>query len=398
MVKPTAKFSFMEETKIYKFSELCSKIGSGATPKGGKESYLGGNIALIRSQNVLDFNFSVDGLAYINNEQAQKLNNVSIEENDVLLNITGDSVARACMAPSWILPARVNQHVAIVRGNADLVLNDYLLYFLQYKKSYLLSISQGGATRNALTKRMIEDIELLLPNLSHQRKVVSILRSLDDKIELNRRINDNLEQQAQALFKSWFVDFEPFRGEKFVESQLGMIPKGWKVGTLSDLLDIRYGKDHKKLNDGNIPVYGSGGIMRLADGILYNGESVLIPRKGTLNNVLYVNWPFWTVDTMFYSIEKVPNVAKYCHLLLSKLDLASMNSGSAVPSMTTDILNKIQVIVANQDVFSSFNECISSLYLKAKINLDENKRLSETRDLLLPKLMSGRLIIKDLHS
>ena len=388
----------MEETKIYKFSELCSKIGSGATPKGGKESYLGGNIALIRSQNVLDFNFSVDGLAYINNEQAQKLNNVSIEENDVLLNITGDSVARACMAPSWILPARVNQHVAIVRGNADLVLNDYLLYFLQYKKSYLLSISQGGATRNALTKRMIEDIELLLPNLSHQRKVVSILRSLDDKIELNRRINDNLEQQAQALFKSWFVDFEPFRGGKFVESQLGMIPKGWKVGTLSDLLDIRYGKDHKKLNDGNIPVYGSGGIMRLVDGILYNGESVLIPRKGTLNNVLYVNWPFWTVDTMFYSIEKVPNVAKYCHLLLSKLDLASMNSGSAVPSMTTDILNKIQIIVANQDVFSSFNECISSLYLKAKINLDENKRLSETRDLLLPKLMSGRLIIKDLHS
>ena len=138
--------------------------------------------------------------------------------------------------------------------------------------------------------------------------------------------------------------------------------------------------------------------MRLADGILYNGESVLIPRKGTLNNVLYVNCPFWTVDTMFYSIEKVPNVAKYCHLLLSKLDLASMNSGSAVPSMTTDILNKIQVIVANQDVFRSFNECISSLYLKAKINLDENKQLSETRDLLLPKLMSGGLIIKDLHS
>ena len=160
----------------------------------------------------------------------------------------------------------------------------------------------------------------------------------------NRQINDNLEHQAQALFKSWFVDFEPFKGEKFMESQLGMIPKGWKVGTLSDLLDIRYGKDHKKLNDGNVPVYGSGGIMRLADGILYNGESVLIPRKGTLNNVLYVNWPFWAVDTMFYSIEKVPNVAKYCHLLLSKLDLASMNSGSAVPSMTTDILNKIQAV------------------------------------------------------
>ena len=213
----------------------------------------------------------------------------------------------------------------------------------------------------------------------------------------NRQINDNLEQQAQTLFKSWFVDFEPFRGGKFVESELGIIPEGWRVGTLSDLLDIKYGKDHKILNDGNIPVYGSGGIMRLTDGILYNGESVLIPRKGTLNNVLYVNWPFWTVDTMFYSIEKVPNVAKYCHLLLSKLNLVSMNSGSAVPSMTTDILNKIQVIIANKDVFNSFNERISPFYLKTKNNLDENKRLSEIRDSLLPKLMSGKLKVNDLN-
>ena len=272
-----------------------------------------------------------------------------------------------------------------------------LYFYYKYKLSNLRYLDTGSA-QSQITIDDLKRLSLKLPPLEEQKRITEILSSIDYKIELNRRINDNLEQQAQALFKSWFVDFEPFKGEKFVESQLGMIPKGWKVGTLSDLLDIRYGKDHKKLNDGNIPVYGSGGIMRLADGILYNGESVLIPRKGTLNNVLYVNWPFWTVDTMFYSIEKVPNVAKYCHLLLSKLDLASMNSGSAVPSMTTDILNKIQVIVANQDVFSSFNECISSLYLKAKINLDENKRLSETRDLLLPKLMSGRLIIKDLHS
>ena len=291
------------------------------------------------------------------------------------------------------------QRIVCLRGKEGVLDNTYLKYFLMSNiGQYRLKARETGTTVTGIKQSELKEVLIDYPNYELQQKIASILSSFDSKIELNRRINDNLEQQAQALFKSWFVDFEPFKGEKFVESQLGMIPKGWKVGTLSDLLDIRYGKDHKKLNDGNIPVYGSGGIMRLADGILYNGESVLIPRKGTLNNVLYVNWPFWTVDTMFYSIEKVPNVAKYCHLLLSKLDLASMNSGSAVPSMTTDILNKIQVIVANQDVFSSFNECISSLYLKAKINLDENKRLSETRDLLLPKLMSGRLIIKDLHS
>ncbi len=313
---------------------------------------------------------------------------------------TRDDIGIATYIANDFEDVLLGYHCALITPNPAIVDGKYLNAFMhtRYIQKYFENNASGSGQRYTLSNDTIGNIPVLLPSIEVQHTIGKVLSDIDRKIELNKQINDNLEQQAQALFKSWFVDFEPFKGEKFVESQLGMIPKGWKVGTLSDLLDIRYGKDHKKLNDGNIPVYGSGGIMRLADGILYNGESVLIPRKGTLNNVLYVNWPFWTVDTMFYSIEKVPNVAKYCHLLLSKLDLASMNSGSAVPSMTTDILNKIQVIVANQDVFSSFNECISSLYLKAKINLDENKRLSETRDLLLPKLMSGRLIIKDLHS
>ena len=123
----------MEEWKEYKLGEVCTKIGSGATPKGGKESYLGGNISLIRSQNVLDFTLSNDGLVYISDEQANKLKNVKVKENDVLLNITGDSVARACIVPNAILPARVNQHVAIIRGNESLILNKFILYALQYK-------------------------------------------------------------------------------------------------------------------------------------------------------------------------------------------------------------------------------------------------------------------------
>ena len=195
----------MEEWKEYSLGEICTKIGSGATPKGGKESYLGGGISLIRSQNVLDFTFSLDGLAFINEEQASKLDGVEIFKGDVLLNITGDSVARCCIVPDFVLPARVNQHVSIVRGDKTKVLNEYILYYLQYKKQLLLSLSQGGATRNALTKGMIEEFHILLPSIDEQSKIVSILKSLDDKIENNRKINENLEQQAQALFKSWFV-------------------------------------------------------------------------------------------------------------------------------------------------------------------------------------------------
>ena len=121
-----------------KLADICTKIGSGATPRGGKEAYCDKGISLVRSQNILDFTFSNDGLVFINDEQAAKLNNVEVFDEDVLLNITGDSVARACMMDSVFLPARVNQHVAIIRGKKDCVLNRYLLYFLQWKKEYLL--------------------------------------------------------------------------------------------------------------------------------------------------------------------------------------------------------------------------------------------------------------------
>ena len=177
---------------IVKLIDICSKIGSGATPRGGKEAYCDEGISLIRSQNVLDFSFSCDGLAFINGEQAKKLNNVEVHSGDILLNITGDSVARACVMDDEYLPARVNQHVAIIRGNADEVLNNYILYFLQWRKNYLLQLASAGATRNALTKGMIEQLEINLPPLDVQKKTVAILDSLQNKIKLNQKINDNL--------------------------------------------------------------------------------------------------------------------------------------------------------------------------------------------------------------
>ena len=385
----------MEEWKNIKACDYCYNVTDGThdSPKQ-KES----GKYLITSRHIKNNRIDFESAYKISEDDYNKIISRSkVNQWDIIISMIGAYCGYCCIESSKQTDYAI-KNVGLLKVGNELRCK-WLYYYLTspYGKQQL-SMLRSGSSQPYISLGALRNLEIPIPNREVMSSIVSILSALDAKIELNRRINDNLEQQAQALFKSWFVDFEPFKGEKFMESQLGMIPKGWKVGTLSDLLDIRYGKDHKKLNDGNVPVYGSGGIMRLADGILYNGESVLIPRKGTLNNVLYVNWPFWAVDTMFYSIEKVPNVAKYCHLLLSKLDLASMNSGSAVPSMTTDILNKIQVIVAKQDVFSSFNKCISSLYLKAKINLDENKRLSETRDLLLPKLMSGRLIINDLHS
>lgn len=175
-----------------KLKDVCIKIGSGATPRGGKEAYKSAGVTLIRSQNVLDFLFAPNGLAYIDDCQANQLNNVSVHCDDVLLNITGDSVARACLVNQDYLPARVNQHVAIIRGDPTKVIQSYILYSLQAKKQELLQIASGGATRNALTKAMIENLEIPIPPIDQQRKLVSLLDTIQRKIINNNAINDNL--------------------------------------------------------------------------------------------------------------------------------------------------------------------------------------------------------------
>lgn len=184
---------------IVKMKDICTQIGSGATPKGGKEAYIDEGISLIRSQNVLDYSFLHDGLTHINEAQAQKLNGVTIEEEDVLLNITGDSVARTCKVDNNILPARVNQHVCIIRANQEKVLSSFLLYYLQMKKQELLQLASGGATRNALTKGMIEDLDVELPNLNEQKRIVTLLDSIQEKIEVNNTINRNLYSEGDLF-------------------------------------------------------------------------------------------------------------------------------------------------------------------------------------------------------
>ena len=212
-----------------KLSNICSKIGSGATPRGGKNSYCDDGISFIRSQNILDFYFSVDGLVYINEEQADKLSNVEVMEDDILLNITGDSVARTTMMDSKYLPARVNQHVAIVRAKKELVKPSYILYYLQAQKNHLLQLASAGATRNALTKNMIENLELDIPSLEIQEKTVGILDDIQRKIKMNMQVNKNLEQQVSVLYQSWFEDFEITNG---------VCPENWSYQELSTIADI----------------------------------------------------------------------------------------------------------------------------------------------------------------
>ncbi|MDP9500163.1 restriction endonuclease subunit S [Bisgaard Taxon 45] len=286
----------MSSWKKVKLKDICSKIGSGSTPRGGNNVYLhSGIISLIRSQNIHNHGFIADGLVYIDQEKADKLKNVIVEENDVLINITGDSVARVALVDKMYLPARVNQHVAILRAVPEILDHRYLKYYLVNlpTQQHLLTLASSGATRNALTKSMLENLEILLPNINDQRRIADSLEILDNKIQLNTQTNQTLEQIAQAIFKSWFVDFDPVKAKidaitnggthadaeraamqvisgktnaeltqmqqtnpdayktlektaalfpsEMVESELGDVPKGWGIGCIGDIATAKGG-------------------------------------------------------------------------------------------------------------------------------------------------------------
>ena len=403
------------EWKEVRLGDVCTKIGSGATPSGGKEAYKGGDYHLIRSQNVLDFAFSKDGLASINDEQANKLKNVEIIQGDVLLNITGDSVARCCIVPSEILPARVNQHVAIIRPRKEELDNNYLLYYLQYYKRQLLQIASAGATRNAITKAMIENLILPCPkNLADQRRIASILSSLDRKIELNNKINADLEKMAQAIFKNWFVDFEPFKDGKFVDSELGMIPEGWKVGTLGDITKNKSAKV-KERNDVKVLSPVTTGELVLSEEyftkqvfsssiakykIVNKGDFAYNPARVNIGSLGRNEFDFDGCVSPVYVVFSVLDGYENYFDLFRKTDffkdsVASLAIGGVRQSLSYDDLSSIEVIIPSEKAVEEFNNLYNQMKKTIKANKLENSRLSLLRDTLLPRLMSGELEIPE---
>lgn len=277
----------------------------------------------------------------------------------------------------------IAQRLLTLRGKEGVLDNDYLLYLLQSPYGQgLLKAKETGTTVTGIKQSEFRRIVIKLPDFAVQKKVSSVLNAIDSKILCHAKINDNLQQQAQAIYASMFID---------------NADPAWVQGHLSDLITVKYGKDHKKLADGSYPVYGSGGIMRYVERPLYDKESVLIPRKGTLNNVMYVNQPFWSVDTMFYTEMRLPNVAKFVYHFVKAKDLASMNAGSAVPSMTTDILNAMEVAIPSASALEEFEALVSPIYKAMQENDNQSKTLAKLRDALLPKLMSGEIDVSGIQ-
>ncbi len=395
----------------YKLKDICTKIGSGATPRGGKAAYLKeGPFALIRSQNVLDFFFSNDGLAFIDKEQADQLDNVELQENDVLLNITGDSVARVCQVPKEVLPARVNQHVSIVRPDCSKLLSEYLKYYLLSPgfKNYMLAMASVGGTRNALTKGMIEDFEIKLPPLPTQRRIADILSTLDEKIELNRQTNATLEAIAQAIFKEWFVDFNfPGATGEMQPSELGMIPKGWRLGQLGEMCNITMGQSppgesYNEIGEG-FPFYQGRAdfTFRFPTKRVFTTDPKRFANK--YDTLVSVRAPVGDMNIateyccigrgLAAVIEKNGNHSFTYYFLkgLTNNFKSFEDNGTVFGSINKNDFEGMKCVIPTDKIITIFEEKCRPLDDVIFANAQQSSNLIQIRDSLLPKLMNGEI-------
>lgn len=415
---------------------MCVKIGSGATPRGGKEVYLSSGVSLIRSQNVYNDGFHTEGLVFISDDHADQLAGVTVDAGDVLLNITGDSVARACQVPSNILPARVNQHVAIIRPDACQLDARYLRYYLisDQMQAHMLRLASAGATRNALTKGMIEDFQIPWRPLPEQRAIAHILGTLDDKIELNRRMNATLEEMARALFKSWFVDFDPVRAkaagrqpagmdaataalfpDSFEESELGQIPRGWRVGSLGDIVKINARSIGKRYDldvieyvdissvtegrlDGTTP-YSLIEAPSRAKRLVQAGDTIWSMVRPNRRSFLYIHQPAdnLVVSTGFAVLTPTIPSPGFVYAAVTTngfVDYLTSNAdGSAYPAVRPEHFERTAMLIPGDEILLAFERLIAPLRSMVASNEQQNRALAATRDELLPKLLSGGLLV-----
>jgi type I restriction enzyme S subunit len=401
-----------------------------------------GPYALIRSQNVYNDGFHREGLAYIDERRAAELANVEVQEGDVLLNITGDSVGRACQVDPQILPARVNQHVAIVRPDPKKLDPRFLRYFLVSPdmQAKMLSWAGSGGTRNALTKGMIESFVVPAPPLPEQRAIAHILGTLDDKIELNRRMSETLEAMARALFKAWFVDFEPVRAkmegrwrrgeslpglpahlydlfpDRVVDSELGEIPEGWEVGTLADLSSLNpevWTKETRpsKINYVDlsntkwgrieaVTTYAASNAPSRAQRVLRPGDTIVGTVRPGNGSYALISTPGLTGSTGFAVLRpNKPAYVEFVYLTATAPDnidtLAHLADGAAYPAVRPDVIAATPVVRPDNDVFGRFSRAVGPLLAKIAENERECRTLAQLRAALLPKLISGELRVKD---
>ncbi|MEJ8770367.1 restriction endonuclease subunit S [Prevotella sp. HCN-7019] len=399
----------------YKLSEIGTIVG-GATPSTNVEAYYNGDIPWLTPKDLSDFQ-----CRYVKKGK-RNITRYGLNSCSAQLLPAG-SVLFSSRAPIGYIaiaknPIATNQGFKSIIPDKEKVDSLFLYYLLKYNKNNIEALG-SGTTFKEVSGFTMRNIEVFIPSLKVQKQIAGILGSLDDKIELNRRINENLEQQAQALFQSWFVDFEPFKDGKFVDSELGRIPEGWKVGLISDFGKVICGKTPSKASKdyygGNIPfikipdMHDQLFILHSADSLSYKGSSsqqnkllppysLLVSCIATVGLVSINTKPSHTNQQINSIVPYNSSYLFYLYLSLTsiKKKLENMGrGGTATLNVNTTSFSKILIIIPKQSVLDKFSSIISPLFKNIEILSEQNFKISQLRDTLIPRLMSGELQIND---
>ena len=411
----------MEEWKEYKLGDLIV-LSSGGTPNKSNSSYWGGDIPWISAKAMYDdYLYSSDMTI-----TREGLNNGSklAPVNSILLLTRGSGLFNRIPVCLVKREMAFNQDVKCIESiNQNIVSTLFLFYWLMGNKQEISNILETtGIGAGKIDTERLKGIHIKLPPIQIQQVLIKFAESLMLKIEVNRRINDNLEQQAQALFKSWFVDFEPFKDGEFVESELGMIPKGWRVGILNELGDIVGGSTPSKAKP---EYYTNNGIAWLTPKDLSisqrkftsKGEiditqegyescstklmpkgSVLFSSRAPIGYITIAKNDICTNQGFKSVIPKFAGTAfLYCFLKESTQEIENKATGSTFKEASGTLMKSLPAIIPEKAVLDDFENLLSPLFCQQEVVEEENTLLSSLRDSLLPRLMSGELNVSEIN-
>lgn len=286
----------------------------------------------------------------------------------------------------------VNNHAHVIKGKEPF-LNDWVVYFF---KNLDVNPYITGAVQPKLNRENLQLIEVSLPEFDKARKIAFVLSKLDEKIELNYQINATLEAIAQSIFNEWFVEFNfPGTTGEMVESEMGLIPSGWKVGKLGEILSFRNGKSSPdRKSDYPYPVYGANGIIGFAETYNSTEKNLIIGRVGSFCGAVYYSTKKSFVTENAIIAKSMKDVSStFCFNLLRALNLNNFKVGSGQPLINQGILSGIDVVIPSVEVMRTYEEIVFSIYTKIYENDNQSTTLAALRDTLLPKLLSGDIDI-----
>ena len=387
------------EWKEVRLGDVCTKItdGSHFSPKAQTEGY-----PMLSVKDMREYDFDFSNCKKISYEDFLKMEKDGCvpQIGDVLVAKDGSYLKEIFICKEQREIALLSS-IAIFRPNPQLIDPRFLCYCLKSPRVFNY-ISLNCVSGSALPRIILKDfkgVNIKVPSLADQRRIASILSSLDRKIELNNKINADLEEMAQAIFKNWFVDFEPFKDGKFVNSELGMIPEGWKVGLLGELCNFKRGKNllTKNAIDEGVPVV-AGGLEPSCYHNVANTGAPVITVSGSGANAGFMRMyhvPVWASDCSFIDISCENFYFVYCFLKVNSKLLKHAQTGAVQPHVKPSDIHDFELVIPDKESIFEFQEKIKPFYDRIATIQRESTRLSLLRDTLLPRLMSGEIEVSE---